>query len=154
MERVPEGILEKVVNLMGSASLSEDELRNEAFALLGDQMLARRVLNFVPEAFGAMLIGHIPGMITRLPRTFSVCAADGKWHELPFPEEPVFAQAVQLAKRLAHQGDGEVFETVSKRSSLFSLVNKSLGAGKEPEDIGMPALAFVGIPAEIYLPVP
>ena len=86
----------------------------------------------------------------RLKSLFS----DGKWHELPFLEEPVFAQAVQLAMRLAHQGGGEVFETVSKRSSLFSLVNKSLSAGKEPKDIGMPALAFAGIPAEIYLPVP
>ena len=139
---------------MGCRSLSEDELESEAFAMLGNQMLARRVLDFVPEAFGAMLIGHIPGMITRLPRTFSVCAADGEWRELPLSEEPVFAQAVQLAMRLAHHGDSEVFEVVSKRSSLFNLVNKSLSAGKEPKDVGMPALAFMGIPAELYEAAP
>ena len=137
---------------MASDSLSEVELLNQTVALVGDQMLARRALNFVPEAFGAMVIGHIPGFATRLPKTFSASAANGEWHEFLFADEPIFVQAVQMAMRLAHQGNRGFIEPVSGRSSLINLVSKSLNAGKELESIGPLAVAFVGIPAELYLP--
>jgi len=148
MNSISESTLERVVDILGSGSSSEDEIEDEVLNLIGDDILARRVLDWVPEAFGALLLGHIDGLT--LPTTFSVCSRDSTWRELPFSAEPIFAQALRFAMQLAHGGAGGVFEAVAKRSSLLAAVNNALNTGKSPGQIVLSGPAFVGIPAEVY----
>jgi hypothetical protein len=64
--------------------------------LLGDELLARRAIDWLAEAFGLVLIQHIAAI--ELPRTFKALNCHGEWQEIPFNAEPVFGQALRLGR--------------------------------------------------------
>lgn len=141
---------EQVAAILGVAvSNALDDQRQESriVALLGDDLLARRAIHWIPEAFAIALLGH---MKVQLPKEFTVRNRAGEWVKLPMNTDPIFVQALRYALEQFHEGDRRHFGQVAMRSSLLSAVNKGLHAGHAAAEMRISSLAVMGIPAEVY----
>lgn len=146
-------LVEAAIGVLGNPDLTGDQIEAQVLALAGDDaMLARRLIDVVPEGFGLVLVSHIESAATlQLPTEFSVQDAAGEWVEFPFTSEPVFVAALLAAQRMFHTGPRLKFQTVTDRSGLLNAVNNALNAGQSLEGgatLGGPR--FEGIPAAVY----
>lgn len=142
------GDLDKVVELIGSNSLAEDVIERQVLALVGDPMIARRAIDWIPEAFALVVAGHMDKV--KLPTTFSAKGRDGVWHRFPLSAEPIFAQAMRKAAETFHHGPRDLFGAVAQRSGILDAVNKALNAGQDINGGTLSGPALIGIPAETY----
>ena len=140
--------LEKAVAVLGTEGISDDEIEAGVAALVGDPMAARRLIDWIPEAFGIVLISHIAKVV--LPTTFSAKSSNGEWVKFPFEAEPIFQAALGLATNLYHSGPRSTFGNVAMRSSMVDVVNRALNAGQSIEGATLSGPALIGIPAEVY----
>ncbi|NUO76824.1 MAG: hypothetical protein HOQ32_12520 [Lysobacter sp.] len=144
--------VERAVLVFGEGERSDRRIEADMRALAGDAMTARRLVDVVPEAFGLLLIAHIPacaGVV--MPDGFQAQDADGRWHEFPWEREPVFAQAAQIAARMFHEGPRARFQAIATRGSMIAAVNNALEQESDLADSTLGAPAFLGLPAELYL---
>lgn len=148
LEGLARGNLEKVVELIGSSSLSEDAIERQVLALVGDSELARRAIDWIPEAFALVVIGHMAKV--KLPTTFSAKGRDGVWRQFPLSAEPIFAQAIRKAAETFHDGPRDLFSAIAQRSGILDSVNKALNAGQDINGATLSGPALIGIPAETY----
>jgi hypothetical protein len=116
--------------------------------LLGDELLARRAIDWLAEAFGLVLIQHSAAI--ELPRTFKALNCHGEWQEIPFNAEPVFGQALRLGTTIYHEGPRELFSKIALRSALLGVVNKALNSGVDLNGTKLSGPAMLGLQAEIY----
>lgn len=145
-------LVERATAVFGEGEHSDDQIETEMLALAGDPMTARRLLDVVPEAFGLLLIAHIPACAeVVLPNGFQAQAADGRWHVFPWEREPLFALAAQVAARMLHEGPRARFQTIAMRGSMIAAVNNALNQETELAGSTLGAPAFIGLPAELYL---
>lgn len=142
-------VLKKVAELMALETHSEAETWKSISSLVGDPSLAKRAVEWLPEAFGYVLISRIPGVT--LPKTFHVKDANGVWHELPFLVEPLAREAIELGLEAADSGLGDVFAKISLRSSIVAAVNSALNSGADISGATIAGPAFIKLPAEMYL---
>ncbi|MHB1059114.1 MAG: hypothetical protein ACYC0F_14645 [Rhodanobacter sp.] len=142
--------LKKIADMMVLENHSDAETWQLISSLTGEQSLATRIVEWLPEAFGYVLISRIPGVV--LPTTFNVKDANGAWHELPFTAEPLTREAIELGVEAIDSGSGDVFAKISLRSSIVAAVNSALNAGADISEATISGPAFVNLPAEIYLP--
>jgi len=127
---------------------SDEEREIAALALAGDQMLARRALDWLPEAFGLLMAGHVPGL--ELPTTFSARNNMGDWKQFPFSAEPLFAHALRLAVEARESGEEELFRAIADKSSVVATLNKALNGGASLSGAKLSGPALIGVPAETY----
>lgn len=142
-------MLKKVADLLVLEGLSEAETLKMVSTLVGELTLAKRAMEWLPEAFGYIVVSRIPGVM--LPKTFHVKDADGAWYELPFEVEPLAREAIALGAEVSDSGLADVFAKIALRSSILMAVNSALNSGAEISGCRISGPAFIGLSAEIYL---
>jgi hypothetical protein len=137
------------ISVLGQPGISPDEVEREVLRLAADPMMARRLIDWVPEAFGLVLVSHI-GKV-QFGNTFSALDQRGKWITIDVSREPIFAAALKPATVMFHSGPRDVFESIATRSSTLACVNSALNAGASIENAHLSGPALIGIPAEVYV---
>jgi hypothetical protein len=152
-----EELVDAVIEILGDPDLSSDEIELKVAALALEPILARRLIDVVPEAFGLILISHIENADKmELPTTFSAQNVHGDWETFSLKDEPIFVAGVLAAQAMFHNGPRLKFQTVTNRSGLLDSVNHALNASGESGTsclVGsrLEGPKFLGIPAETYL---
>ena len=150
MPDVPPELVERAIAIIGADGISEDDIEARVLPLADNAMLARRLIDWPPEAFGLVLIPHMAEVT--LPTRFSARSARGEWLEFDFSAEPVFVHAVSIAMRMYHEGPRATFRNVASRSSTMDAVNRALNAGETIDGATLSGPALNAIPAEVYSP--
>lgn len=144
--------VERAVLVFGEGDRNDERIEADMRALAGDAMTARRLVDVVPEAFGLLLIAHIPGCAeVTMPEGFRARDADGRWHEFRWGREPLFAQAAQIAARMFHEGPRARFQAIATRAAMVDAVNHTLNNESDLAGSTLGAPGFLGLPAELYL---
>jgi len=142
-------IVEHTVAILGTNAISEEEIETQVAAIAASPMEARRLIDWIPEAFGYVLIGHL-GKNVILPSTFSARYEQGEWESFPLTSEPIFALALEIAQTAYHQEPRALFTQIATRSAAFNSANNLLHGGGFIEGAAFSGPALIGIPAEIY----
>lgn len=142
--------LQKAIAVIGRDDISDDEIEVEIAAFVHEQMLARRLIDWLPEVFGIVLISHL-GEID-LPTTFSAKDKRGHWIELEFELEPIIQIAAKVATEMYHTGPRNTFSNIALRSAMVGAVNRVLNESGSLDGGHLSGPALIGIPAEIYRP--
>jgi hypothetical protein len=150
MLSVSSELIERTAEVLGTDGISEEEIESKVFAFAQDSILARRLIDWLPEAFGIIFIPHIARV--NLPTTFSAKSKDGKWIEFKFCVEPIFEGAVRLGMEMYHSGPRSTFSNIVSRSSTVNAVNQALNQGDTIEGATLSGPALIGVPAEVYMP--
>jgi hypothetical protein len=144
MDTLSQDQLKLIASLVADRTLTESERESRASSIAGSQELAKRALDWLPEAFGLVALSRIEGL--DLPTTFSAKSRSGTWHEFPISAEPLYAQAVDLAH------DPRVpFKAIAEQSSCVNAVDNALNSGASIQGAKVSGPALVGVPAEAYL---
>jgi hypothetical protein len=149
MNTISPEIVHSVVSLL-ARDIDEESLEREVFLLTNDRMLSRRLIDWIPEVFGILLVGHIAQV--HLPSKFSAKAKNGKWHEFEFTVEPIVAVAFSIATDMVHAEPNDAFKSIASRSSMVSAVTRALESDESLEGATLSGPALIGIPAETYFP--
>src|SRR5262249_12705685 len=131
---------------------SVDEQERRVLELVEDPMMARRLIDWIPEAFGLVLAAHIGKL--EFSNTFSAKNRWGNWVTIEVSREPIFAAAAKHVIAMLHSGPRDAYRTIAERSALLDAVNKALNAGDSIEGARWSGPALNGIPAEVYVPRP
>lgn len=148
MLTIPPETLHKAIATLGIEGIPASQVEADIASVAKDAMVARRLVVWIPEAFGIVLISHI-GKIN-LPTTFSARAGDDKWHKFEFKVEPVFVESLRTATGMYHSGHRPTFGNIANWSSMLDVVNNMLNAGHSIEGATLSGPALIGIPAEVY----
>ncbi|ELC7364153.1 hypothetical protein [Stenotrophomonas maltophilia] len=141
---------ELALSLLGKEDVDEGRAERDLVAAGIDAGFARRLLIWLPEAFAMALIGHME-LELQLPRTFSAHDEQGFLHELPLHCEPIFAEGLERALMMYHQGPRGAFKAVCQRSSSLNAVDNALNAGADLKGAVLSGPELLEIPAETYL---
>jgi len=145
-----EELLQNAVAVLGRDGISDDEIKVEIAALAQEQMLARRLIDWLPEVFGIVLISHTVDI--HLPNTFSAQDKQGNWFQFEFRCEPIIQIAAKVATEMYHAGPRNIFSNIALRSVLLGVVGRVLNESGSLDGGYLSGPALIGIPAEIYLP--
>ncbi len=111
-------------------------------------MLARRLIDWLPEILGAVAVGHM-GKVNFVD-TFSAKTKQGKWKSIPVKAEPMFVEGIKLAQDVWHRDCTSVYERFAFRSAIMKSVANLLDAGQSLDGVTTSGPALTGIPDEIY----
>ena len=148
MLNVPHADLQRTISLLGEGERRDTELEIGVARFAADRMTARRLIDWIPEAFGYVLLPHVADLT--LPTTFAVKASDGTWKEFSFDREPIFGQAVTMASEMYRDSPRGVFSHIAKRSAMVAAVNMALASGQSLAGAKIAGPAMAAIPAEFY----
>ncbi|WP_434026802.1 hypothetical protein [[Pseudomonas] boreopolis] len=152
MLQVAPDLIERSIAIIGSDGISAEEIETNVLALAKDPMLARRLIDWLPETFGIVFVPHLANV--NLPTTFSAKSSRGKWMEFEFKVEPIFPIALRFSMEIFHSGPRSTFSNIALRSSMVAVVNRALNEGASLDGATLSGPALIGIPAETYLPAP
>jgi hypothetical protein len=141
--------LSESIAIIGTDGITDSELEARIFVITNDSMLSRRLIDWLPEIFGLVLISHMANVT--LPRTFSAKTRRGQWIELDLKLEPIFEPALVLAQQMYHDGPNKIFKCIAIRSAVVSAANRALNSGHDLDGATLSGPALVGIPAEWYI---
>ena len=150
MSPVSPDLIESTAVIIGTDGINDGEIEAEVSILAQDAMLARRLIDWIPEAFGLVFIPHLANV--NLPTTFSAKSNNGKWFEFKFDAEPIFLGAVRLGVEMYHSGPRNTFSNIALRSSTVAAVNLALNQGSSLKGATLSGPRLIGVPAEVYLP--
>lgn len=150
MLQVTPDLIEHSIAIIGADGISDEEIETQVLALSQDSMLARRLIDWLPEAFGLAFAPHLAKVI--LPSTFTAKSSCGNWMEFEFQAEPIFPIAIRLGMEMYHTGPSKIFNNIVLRSSIIATANKALNNGSSLDGATLSGPALIGIPAETYLP--
>jgi hypothetical protein len=150
MTPVSDSVIESAISIIGTTGIADDVIERDVRAVVADDMTARRLIDWIPEAFGLVLVSHISSKLV-LPTTFSAQSREGEWRDFNLVLESIFVSALLIAQKMFHNGPREIFRNVSERSSMTSTVNNALNAGVNLDGAQLSGPALIGIPAEVYL---
>jgi hypothetical protein len=122
MPMIPEDQLQHVVAILGSTAAQDVAMESNVQELVADKILAQRLLDWIPEVFGLVLVSHI-GKVN-LPRTFSAKSSGGRWVEISLDAEPIFKAVVPIAMAMFHSGPRDAFRNIAERSAILDTANK------------------------------
>jgi hypothetical protein len=114
MRPISQETISAAVNVLGADDISEDQIEARIAELVSDPMEARRLVDWIPEAFGMVLVSHLGKPV--LPNTFSAKDVQGEWKSFPFTCEPIFVAALAIAQTTFHDGSGALFQNIAMRS--------------------------------------
>jgi len=140
--------IQRTISQLGEGDRRDTEIEIAVRRFAADPLTLRRLIDWVPEAFGYVLLPHVADLV--LPTTFTARAKDGTWQEFAFDREPIFGRAVTIAAALYKQNPRGVFSAVAKRSTLVQAVNAALDSGKSLDGVRIPGPQMTGLPAEFY----
>jgi hypothetical protein len=140
--------IQRAISQLSEGDRRDLEIEIAIGRFASDKMTVRRLIDWIPEAFGYVLLPHV-GDVT-LPTTFSARAKDGTWKDFSFDREPIFGETVKIASAMYRDGPRTVFFNVAKRSSMVAAANKALNDGQSLGGATMSGPAMIGIPAEFY----
>jgi hypothetical protein len=140
--------LQEVIGILGSGDSDEATLAARVETLVKDPMLARRLIAWIPEVFGLVLISHL-GKV-KLPKSFSAKSSAGRWLELDLKLEPIFRSTLPLAAAMFHTGPRDTFRNIATRSSVLNAADNLLNAGANIDGATLSGPALIDIPAEVY----
>ncbi|SFL32033.1 hypothetical protein [Lysobacter sp. cf310] len=143
-----ESVLKQAIDIIGQEGISEDEIERQIAALIDEPMLARRVIDWLPEVFGLVLVSHMDQV--ELPTRFSARDQRGRWHRFEFEIEPVFKSGLVLAVEMYHAGPRRGFGALALRSSVVAAASQALRENGTLEGAELAGPALAGIPAELY----
>jgi hypothetical protein len=147
----PEWVSE--VFLLLGKELPSEEVESLVASMVPKAIVARRLIDWIPEAAAMVLIPHICSV--KLPETFSARTKRGRWVEFGFAAEPIVAATVIIAIEALHSERKQHVLNFASRSSMMDTINRALAEGESLDSIGGGVLsgpALNGIPAEIYQP--
>jgi hypothetical protein len=147
---ISSSLVERAANIVGADGISDADIEANVLALAGDALLARRLIDWLPEAFGLVLLPHVARVA--LPTTFSAKSATGRWMDFELQAESIFPIATCLGEAMYRSGPRNTFHNIAVRSSIVATVNKALDDVKSIDGATLSGLALIGIPAEAYLP--
>jgi hypothetical protein len=140
--------IQRTISQLGEGDRRDTEIEIAVRRFAADPLTLRRLVDWIPEAFGYVLLPHVADLV--LPTTFTAKARDGSWKEFAFDREPIFGQAVTLAAAMYRDGPRSVFSAVARRSSMVGAANQALNAGASLSGATLSGPAMLGIPAEFY----
>ena len=114
-------------------------------------MLARRLIDWIRETFGTVLVSHLKGI--SFSKTFEARDTQGRWQSIPYSSEPIFGAAVVIGQAMCHSGPRGKFQKIAHHSAIFDTVNNALNASASLDGAVMSGPALLSIPADIYSPV-
>jgi hypothetical protein len=127
LESVPWQTVNQAVEILGNCERVDDAIRQRIRALVTDDMTEHRLIDMIPEAFGLVILYHMPEAATAKPPTsFLVQDAAGQWRPIPNKDDPIFVWAIKIAMHIFHNGPRHIFMTNANRSSIIDSVNKML----------------------------
>lgn len=150
MHTISAELIQRTIALLGEGERRDTEIEIGVARFAPDKLAARRLIDWIPEAFGYALLPHVGEMT--LPTTFTAKAKDGTWREFAFDREPVFGQAVQVANQMYRDNPRGVFSAVAKRSTMLAPVNDLLNTGRSVKGVKVDGPVIAAIPAEFYDP--
>lgn len=145
-------LVERALALFARHAGTDDDdaaLEADMLDLAGEPMLARRLIDFLPEAFALLLMAHLAPR-PELPRTFKAQDDAGTWHAFDWKSEPVFVTGLRQAQHIFHAGPRNVFQATANRSAMLGAVSKALNAGESLEGGQVQPPCMLGVPAELY----
>jgi hypothetical protein len=140
--------IQRTISQLGGGDRRDTEIEIAVRRFASDPLTLRRLIDWVPEAFGYVLLPHVADLV--LPTTFQARAKDGAWKAFPFDREPIFGRAVALAAAMYKDNPRGVFSAVARRSSMVATVNKALDSGASLDGATLAGPAMTGVPAEFY----
>src|SRR3954468_4781688 len=126
MKPISPEVVGRAVEILGTDGISEDDIELQVAALVSDPMESRRLILWIPEAFGIVLISHRGKPV--LPNRFSAMNAQGESRSFPFRSEPIFLLALQIAQVAYHDGPTQSFQNIALRSSTVNAANNLMSA--------------------------
>ena len=141
-------LVRKTAELLADSNLQDNELEQKVLEYTKDASLARRLIDWIPEIFGFVLVKHCWNLT--LPKTFSAQNRRGEWESFEFKMEPCIPAAFNLATELFHSGDRSAFGRIAQRSSVLDSANRAANAGEDLDGAEFGSLSMLGIPAEFY----
>ncbi|MBB3210749.1 hypothetical protein FHS27_006597 [Rhodopirellula rubra] len=146
---VDRNALNAAIELLADASLVDDELEKRAASLHEDALTVRRLIDWPPEAFGLVLIGHKWSLT--LPQTFFANDERGRRREFPFIAEPLFAACAEIATQMIHnENDRDRFTAIASRGAMLDTIHNAVESGSRIDGCVLFGPMLLGIPAEIY----
>ena len=127
MNPISDEVVSHAIKILGTDGISEDEIEAQVAALVSDPMEARRLVDWIPEAFGIDLVSRLGKPV--LPKTFSAKDSQGKWKSFPLTCEPIFASALTMAQAIFQDGPQALHQNIAMRSSIANTANNALKAG-------------------------
>src|SRR5262245_58101200 len=115
------------IAVLGQSGTPSDEEERRVLQLVADPMMARRLIAWIPEAFGFVLATHIAKV--EFTNTFSAKNKRGDWVTIEVSREPIFAAALRAATAMLHSGPRDVYQSIAYRSAVLNAANKALNAG-------------------------
>src|SRR6185312_1979337 len=129
------------ISLLGQTGTPPDEEERRVLQLVADPMIARRLIAWIPEAFGFVLAAHIAKV--EFTNTFSAKNKQGTWVTIEINREPIFAAALRAATSMFHSGPRDVYQAIAYRSAALAAVNKALNAGDSIEGAHLSGPALI-----------
>lgn len=129
------------------SDVTESEYKRLAADVVGDPHLARRIIEWLPEACGLMLIGHMDGV--GLPTTFEARDRAGEWKSFPLSRDPIVADALEFASRIIHDGPTYLFEGLAMQIVVLGRMDRALNAGESLEGTILPPPRMRSVYAEM-----
>ena len=148
MNPIEPAILEAAIEIIGEEGVSDEQIEERVLALAKDAMLARRLIDWLPEILGAVAVGHM-GKVNFVD-TFSAKTKQGKWKTIPMKAEPIFVEGIKLAQDAWHRDSTGVYERVAFRSAIMRSAGQVIDSGQSLDGVTTSGPALIGIPAEIY----
>ena len=148
MLNVSDEDIQRTISQLGEGDRRDTEIEIAVRRFAPDPLVMRRLIDWVPEAFGFVLLPHVADIV--LPTTFQARAKDGTWKEFAFDREPIFGQAVTIAAAMYKENPRGVFSAVAKRSAMVQTVNATLNDGRKVDGTKVAGPAMANVPAEFY----
>lgn len=154
IETVTINTVYSAVEILGEKEHNLDEERDveeRIRSLVADDMTVRRLVDVIPEAFGLVLISHLPAASgVNLPACFYAKDAKGEWQSFDFNREPIFGAAIEISQHIFHNGPRHIMKNIADRSGLLATVSNALDTGASLEGSTLKGPQFFGLPASLY----
>lgn len=148
MQPITDDLIRRAVEILGTEGLGDDEIKFRLLSLAdNNDSLARRLLEWVPEGFGRMVVSRL-GRID-FGSSFSVRDAREKWISIPNKEEPILESALRVAHEMFRDETLDAHQRIATRSATFNSADQVLASGSSLDGV-ISATAMIGLRAEDY----
>ena len=144
-----EAVLKRAIDLIGQDGLGDDDIQQRILDLAGEPVLAQRLIAWLPEAFGLVLISGMDGVDP--PTAFTARDQRGRWREFAFDAEPLLPMALVLASEMFGAGPRYSFGRIAQRSAMVAAVSQVLQQDGSLFGARISGPALAGVPAEVYI---
>ena len=146
-----ENLVAQAIAIMSEEDIPDDMMIARIRKLMPRRVLAERLLIFIPEGFGLVMLGH--QVLLLFPENFKVKDRFDNWVEFPLQAEPVLLIAMSMGMAAAHSEYAnrvKAFERIALRSSSRAVIQKARTGVMGEKFMKMQSLPILGVAAEVY----